>query len=122
MKCLRNADFYINYCCYKLIIHKDDIGATSTFISMIVISLFTLIYPLYTSFNLNKIELCIKNPAEYFNLINNTTYIAKYCKENQRDFINIALNFTDINNLINFENDFQHFRIYNIVNVIIISI
>ena len=88
--------------------------------------LFFVYFPLYTSFNLVEAGLSTRNPLEFFQLKNNTniTYIANYYNitnlslinetfQNEENFINYKINFTFINNGIEFESDLKKYKILN---------
>lgn len=83
---------------------------------------------LYWSYHLDKTNISINNPVEYFNLRNISLSI-ELLKENQNDFINYVLNYTDINENITFEADERNLKICCIIigiitplNIIFLSV
>ena len=124
--------FYIliNYC--KTFFKRMKI---MFYFSFFLIELFGSLYctfvPIYYSLNLRKAKDYIKEPIEYFDLINNMniSYISELLKitnsstiqytfKNKKNFINHILNFTYINNNIKFESDQKDFNKYNVIQAI----
>ena len=83
----------------------------------LILILTCLLFPILVlkwSFYLDKANKDINNPIEYLNLTS-ISHITKLCKENQTEFINYILNYTEINSNITFKYDETKIKIYNII-------
>ena len=123
MRCLKNIFICLinigqklsNYIQWYKVLH---------FIFLIITIAIGLFFPIclfHWSFDLNKASKCINNPIKYSNLTD-ISHISKLFKENQNDFINYVLNYTEINGNRAFESDQRYFIIYNLIIGIVVPL
>jgi len=116
-------EFFYSYLLQYFVFNKFQ------FFPFFIILIIFHLASLYFSFHLDKSYECTNNQIEYFNLINhiNISYFDKYIKnfnltkfsENQENYINKIINFTKINEDINFEIAQRKIQIINIILVIL---